>query len=44
MLRLLLFPFREDGVFNDVALDPLKVDFLGAIGVRVSPNGIANYF
>jgi hypothetical protein len=46
MPRLLVFPFREDGVFDkdDVTLNSLKVAFFGAIGVIFSPNGIADDF
>ena len=29
---------------SDVAFDPLKVAFFGAVGVMFAPNGIAHYF
>ena len=29
---------------DDVALNPLKVAFFGAVGVMFAPNGIAHYF
>ena len=29
---------------DDLALNPLKVAFFGAVGVMFAPNGIAHYF
>ena len=29
---------------DDVALNPLKIAFFGAVGLMFAPNGIAHYF